>query len=478
MALSAKIAFNTGLQVVSKIITTVISLAAVALVTRYLGSYDFGRYTIAVTFATFFSIAADFGLTLVTTQLLSRPGADTSKLISNLFTFRVISAAAILALGPIIVLLFPYDLVIKQSVLIASFTFFFILLNQVFTSLFQKELRADRIAIAEIGSRLIFFAVTVAAVLWQTGIFGILWAMALGNLASFLFHYYFSRAFVKIKWAYDKIIWRDIGRRSWPLILTIVLNLIYLRTDILLLSLFKTSVDVGLYGAAYKVIDVLVTVPFVLGGTVLPILTSRWERRQDKEYATAWQKVFSATAILAWPAMVGGFVLATPIMRLIAGDEFLPAAPILQILVIAVGGVFFSSLFSHTMISAGRQRRLIGVYAFTALSSLILYFALIPKFSYFGAAWVTVYSEFIMAVAGYILVLYHLKIRAQFGIFFKTLLAALIMGFIVTRLPISTETVFGLSLVVVIGALVYFVLLRIFGAVKAADLKEFSRFRI
>lgn len=216
MTISAKIAFNTGVQVLSKVITTVISLAAVALVTRYLGLYDFGRYTTAVTFVTFFSIAADFGLTLVTTQLISRPGADQARLLSNLFSFRIVSAAAILVLAPIIVLFFPYDLVVKQGVIIASFTFFFILLNQVFTSLFQKELRADRIALAEVIGRLIFFAVTVGAILLKTGIFGILWAMLIGNFASFAFHYYFSRKFSRVGWAFDKHIWREIGLRSWP----------------------------------------------------------------------------------------------------------------------------------------------------------------------------------------------------------------------------------------------------------------------
>jgi O-antigen/teichoic acid export membrane protein len=105
MALAGKVAVNTVIQVVTKVVTTGLSLIVIALTTRYLGRYGFGQYTTAITFVTFFSIAADLGLTLVTTQLISRPGANISRVMSNLFTFRVISGFCIIGLAPLIVLL-------------------------------------------------------------------------------------------------------------------------------------------------------------------------------------------------------------------------------------------------------------------------------------------------------------------------------------------------------------------------------------
>lgn len=87
MALAGKVAVNTVIQVVTKVVTTGLSLIVIALTTRYLGRYGFGQYTTAITFVTFFSIAADLGLTLVTTQLISRPGANISRVMSNLLRF-------------------------------------------------------------------------------------------------------------------------------------------------------------------------------------------------------------------------------------------------------------------------------------------------------------------------------------------------------------------------------------------------------
>mgnify|MGYP001473480294 CR=1 FL=1 len=472
MALSAKIAFNTGIQVISKVIGTLVSLGAVALITRYLGSYGFGNYTTALTFVTFFSIAGDLGLTLVTTQLISRPGANQERILSNLFAFRLISASAILLIAPLIVVFFPYDPVVKQGVMIAALAFFFILLNQVFVSLFQKELRADRIAMAEVASRLLMFAATALVVWFNWGLMGVLWSMAMANGVSFLIHYYYSRAYAKIGFAWDWVVWKDIMSRAWPLMLTIVLNLVYLKTDTFLLSLLKSPTDVGLYGAAYKVVDVLVSIPFMIGGTILPILTLRWQAGRKDDYARAWQKIFDATALLVWPALIGGFVLATPIMSIVAGEEFRAAGAILKILIFAVGGVFFSSFFSYTMISFDSQRKLIGAYLFTALSALILYLIFIPRFSYFGAAWVTVYSELAITVGAWLMVRRYGKLKARFKVFFKALIAALIMGLLIAMLPLATETILGLTFAIVIGAIAYSLIVLAFKAISVREVKE------
>lgn len=58
-----------------------------------------------------------------------------------------------------------------------------------------------------------------------------------------------------------------------------------------------------------------------------------------------WQRVFDVSAIMAWPLVVGGFMLAGPIMNVVSGPGFAPAGSILKILIIAVGFIFFSCFF-------------------------------------------------------------------------------------------------------------------------------------
>lgn len=472
MALAGKIAVQTGIQVGAKIITTVLSLIALALTTRYLGQYGFGQYTTAISWVTFFSIAADLGITLVTAQLLSQKGADIKKVLSNVFTFRLVSGFLIIGLAPIIILFSPYEAIVKQGALVAAIAFYFVILGQVFVSFFQRELRTDRLAIAEVSGRILFLIATWWAIQTNVGIMALLWILTAANGVTFVIQYIYARRRVSFGFAYDKIIWQDILQRSWPLVITIILNLVYLKADILILSFFHSQAAVGLYGAAYRVIDTLVTIPFLIGGTVLPILATRWQANNPELFQKMWQKIFDMSAVIAWPLVIGGFILATPIMRLISGDEFEPAGPILKILIFGVGFIFFSSFFGYTMISFNQQKRLIMVYLITAVTSLAFYFFFIPRFSYTAAAWITVYSEVIMCLFAWRVVRRSSGLRISFPRFFKAFLAALVMGIVISLPLFVWQTIPGLLITIIIGALVYGSVLYLLKGISKEDILE------
>ena len=120
-----------------------------------------------------------------------------------------------------------------MGIIVASLSFFFLSLNQVFVGLFQKELRTDKTALAEILGRIVMVSGVFLAMIFNWGLVGVLWAIVLTNFANFVFHYYFSRKFVKISLDFDWAIWREILHRSWPLFLTTAFNLVYLKADIL-----------------------------------------------------------------------------------------------------------------------------------------------------------------------------------------------------------------------------------------------------
>jgi len=399
MNLSAKIAYNSLIQIAGKFVSTILGLAAVALVTRYLGQVGFGEYTTVVTFLSFFGIIADFGLTLVTAQMIAKPEADEEAILGNLFTFRLVSALIFIGLGPLLVFFFPYSQAVKIGVIAAAPSFIFNALNQVMVGLFQKKLRMDKSSIAEVASRAILLGLTVFFIRKNFGLLGILAATTLAGAVSFAFHWFFSKNFTKIKLAFDKKVWQEIFQKAWPLSITIVFNLVYLKSDTLILSLLKTPEEVGLYGAAYKVIDVLVTIPFMFAGIILPILTAAWAAGNRKKFKSIAQKSFDALAVLAVPMAVGTQFLGARIMALVAGPEFCQSGPILAILVAAAASIFLGSITAHGIIAIDEQKKIIPAYVFTSLTALAGYLIFIPAYSYFGAAWVTVYSETVIALA-------------------------------------------------------------------------------
>lgn len=473
MKLSTKIAYNTIIQIISKFIATILGLIAVAMITRYLGQHGFGQYTTIITFLSFFAIIADLGLTLVTVQMISQPGNNLDKTLGNLLGLRLFSAIILLGIAPAVALLFPYSHEIKIGILVTAAAFLFTALNQILVGVFQKNLRMDKVSIAEIASRIILVFSFFVVVRYDYGLMGIMVATVISNVVSFVLHYLFAMPFLKIKLQFDFKFWLEILKKSWPLAITIILNLIYLRTDTLLLSIIPRQSEigiigeVGLYGAAYKVIDVLITLPFMFAGIVLPVLTAEWAKAEHGGYKNVMQRSFDAMMIIAIPLVVGTQFVANKIMTLIAGQDFAIAGDILKLLIIACGAIFFGIIFSHAIIAIDRQKKIIGAYLFAAVTSVIGYFLFIPHWSYYGAAWVTIYSEVVITLAAIYLVWKYSGWLPKMATTLKSVVASIIMGFI-TYFSINNLSD-NLFIIIPLAGLSYSAVLFLIGGLKKED---------
>lgn len=471
MSLTKKIAYNTFIQVAGKVLATALGLFALALMTRYLGQNGFGHYTTIVTFVSFFAIIADLGLTLVTVQMISTTKDETNKVVNNLLSLRLVSVLFFLGLAPLISLFFPYDHLIKLGIIIAAISFIFPALNQILVGLFQKNLKMEAVSLSEVFSRIVLVGGIYLVISQNTGLNGILWATVASAASSFLVLYLFSKRLVKIKFQIDLSIWQQIIKKTWPLAITIVFNLIYLKADILILSLFKNPEAVGLYGAAYKIIDVLTTIPFIFAGIILPILSADWANKNPEHFGKILQKAFDVMVVCAIPLVIGTQFLAEPIMRFVAGNEFSGAGTILKILIIAIAAIFIGCLFAHAVIALDKQRQVIGAYIFTGLSSLLAYLFFIYHYSYLGAAAVTVYSEIVIALFSIYYVWRYSRFLPKLKIFFRALFSALIMGLMLYFCPPNWLTsITGLLLVGSGAVLVYLFLVFIFGGFTREDL--------
>ncbi len=474
MNLAAAVAKNTFIQIIGKMVSTLLGIFSLALMTRYLGQDGFGEYTTIITFLTFFAVIADLGITLITAQMIAgeKDKIKERKILNNLFSLRLISILIFLSLAPLSVIFFPYSAAVKWGVLIAAISFVFPALNQVLVGLFQKKLSMDRVSIAEIASRIVLIIAVILAIDSNAGLNGILFATIASAAINFILHYFFSFKFVKIKLEFDFSLWKKIFTRSWPLAVTIVLNLIYLRADTLILSIFRGPGEVGLYGAAYRIIDVLTTLPFMFAGIILPILTMSWLDNNREYFKKVLQKSFDFMAMIAIPLVVGAQFLADPVMSLIAGRDFIASGAILKILIFSVAAIFLGTIFSHAVIALNKQREVIRFYIFTSITALTAYFIFVPKYSYIGAASVTIYSEVMIAIFCIYCVFKNSHFLPRLIVSLKSILSAGVMGLVIYLFPIQYQsTLGGLIFIIVLAALIYFFCLYCFGGIKPEDLK-------
>lgn len=478
MSLTRKIAHNTIIQAIGKVIGTLFGLVTVALMTRYLGQTGYGQYTTVMTFLQFFGILVDFGLTLLTVQMISRVNVDEEKILSNIFTLRLFSATIFLGLAPITVLFLPYDHVIKLGVAVTAASYVFIALNSVMTGIFQKNLAMNRVAAAEIGNRLILLVMVAMAVWYNWGLLAILIAVVISNAFQFLLHYIYSRPLVKLRFRFDWPVWREIFHLAWPMAITIALNLIYLRADTLVLSLTRPQADVGIFGAVDKVNDILITLPIMFAGLVLPVLTQAWHQKDTTRFKRVFQKSFDTLSIIAIPLVAGTWLMSRDVMVLVAGKNFAISGSVLNIMILTSFVIYLGSLFGHAIVAINRQKQTIWGYAGSAILSTIGFLIFIPKYSYFGAAWMSVFSEAIVS-ASIIFIFYQTtKFLPTTKIWLKAAVSAAAMALVLIFMKQFIVTPFLLVNVIVwlsVSILTYFATLIAIKGVSMETISEIAR---
>lgn len=435
MSRTSVIAKNTLVQVAGRAAGTVLGLLTLGVMTRYLGTAGYGAFTTVTSFLQFFGIVVDFGLSLTVVAMLSEPAADRDRIASNLFSLRIVSAAVFFGLAPLAALFMPYPPEIRSGVLVAAASFFFIALNQILTGVLQKELRMARAAAAEVIGRFGLLAGAFAVARLDLGLGWMLAALIVGNGLTALWNWLLVRKLVDVSWRFEPAVWKEILHRSWPIGLSIIFNLIYLKGDVIILSLTRPQSEVGVYGAAYKILDVVTVVPIMFMGLVLPLMVRAWKERSLPDLRRFLQKSFDFMIILALPLVLGGIAVGPELMRLFAGEAFADAGRLLQILIIAAGAVFFGSMFGHAVIAVERQKPMVWGYAADAAVSTAAYLILIPRWGAVGAAWVTVLSEAFIAAATFLMVYRSSRFLPDLRVGVKALLSAAIMAAAIRAVP-------------------------------------------
>lgn len=453
--LTKSIAQNTFWQILGKAIGTVLGLATIALLTRYLGSEGFGYYSTALAFMQFFGVLVDMGLYLICLKEMAAQPENQAKIFNNILTLRVVSALILLGGGSLLIFAFPYSAEVKWSGVIVAVSFFFMSLVQILTAVFQKYLKMGLVALAEVFGRVAFLSAVILLIYYQSSLTVIMWSNVANTLVYFLILWFLIKKYVAIQWACNWAYWKTVLQKTWPIALGIAFNLVYFRADTVILSLYQPAHDVGIYGAPYKILEIIITFPHMFMGLVMPILTAAWVSQNLDRFKNALQTTFDFFIMLAVPMVLGSIPLADKIMRLIAGSDFNASGKILPALMLATGIIFAGILFTYILIILDKQKTMLKYYFTGAVLSLIGYFIFIPRYSYFGAAWVTVIVELFIAVSAFILSYKFTRLKLSWNVFGKSLAASLIMTGIIYLLP-GWHVIFLLIFAIVIYALLMF----------------------
>lgn len=464
MIIGRKIAYNVVISGTSKVLSTILALVSIGLITRYLGKEGFGNYATVLAFLSFFSAIADLGLYSTSTREISRPNAPESKIIGRIFPLRVIASLAILLIAPIVTIFFPYPVEVKQAILIVAVSFLFSSSYQILNGIFQKNLAMDKVAISEFLGKVLQLAFVFLAVKFDLGFLWIISALLVNMVFSFILIYFLSKKYISFKIKLDLNYWKTFLKQSYPLGIAAIIGFVYFKIDTIFLSVMKTSAEVGIYNAAYKIIENITFFPTMIIGLIFPIM-SRNIFSDKIRFKDISNKTFKVFWILTIPLIVGTMFLSDGIIGLIGGAGFFESGAVLRILIFALVAIFFSNFSNAILIAGNKQKKLMLIMLLAAVFNVVSNLIFIPKFSYLAAAVTSVITEaFVVGATFYVMmkdIRYFPKAEKLWGILASG--AAMTIYFFLFK-------EMGFFPLAISGTLVYAFSLWVFKAVKIEEI--------
>ncbi|MBP6945596.1 flippase [Patescibacteria group bacterium] len=405
MSLFRRLALNTAAQLVGKVASTAIGVIIVGLLTRYLGQDGFGAYSTANAFLQIFTLFLDLGINVTFVALLGEHADDPAyerRCVSALFTFRLVCAGFLTILAPLLGWLSPYPLEIKLAIVALTGSLLFPGLTQLITGVQQRHLQTQVGALGEVLGRVVLLIGIFIARASGWGLVPIMWFVSLGSAANFFLNIWLTRPRGLFRWNWDLPFWKTTLMRSWPIGVSIFFNLLYYKGDTLVLSFTRSQAEVGIYSAAYRVLEILITIPFMLAGLMLPLFSEAWGKGDKARLTFLTKESASALMFLIAPMVMGTVVLADRIILLVAGPDFAASADILRVLIVATGIIFMNVIYAHVVVAIQAQRKMLPIYIATALGIGAGYIFLIPRYGMWAAAWLTVASEIFVTAGSYV----------------------------------------------------------------------------
>ncbi|MCW3011066.1 MAG: polysaccharide biosynthesis protein [Solirubrobacterales bacterium] len=396
----AKVIRGGGLRTIGHALGMLAGLVSAPLVVQHLGIEDFGRYLTVTSVIYIVTGLTEGGLNSVAVRgYATADRAGQRSLVSNLVGLRVvlslIGAAGAIGFG----LLAGYPGVVIGGLALGGLSYVVSAVQGAFTIPLQAGLRLGTHAGIDLVRSLLTTALLITLVVAGTGltpffcVAAVVQGVALGLTVRAV------RRDVPLAPSADRAVWGGLLRETAVYAAATALGVVYFQVALVSMSVLSTATETGYYSVAFRIVDLANGVPWLLAGSVLPVLAHAAVNDQVRmRYVTG--RVFQG-ALLA-----GGLLSLVLIVGSRFGIDFLtgkedaePAIAVLRLLGVGIIATFLISSMGFVLLSLRLYRELILCNAAALVLALTLSIVLVPSEGALGAGIVTMVLELVLAAS-------------------------------------------------------------------------------
>ena len=394
--------FNTAAQLAAKFVSMSLTVFATILITRTFGKEGYGQFSLMQTLPALFYILVDFGLN---TTALKRIGTEGKEKVQDYYQtvlcLRILLSLAFIAALNTITFFLPYSSFLKTGILVSSLL---ILTQALYSStnlIFQQKQRYDLSSIGYVAGSVVTILLVVLFAKLGLDIRLLSFTYVLGGIATFLINARLLRNLgYKSSLNINGALARNILKASLPLGLMFFFSQINFKADTILISLLELPSTIGLtnvesvaiYSLPYKIFEVALVLPTFYMNAIYPIFVKKLQAGQN-QLGTTFKKSLGYMLVLGLAVSGTLYVTSPLVVKILGGQEFTQSVEILKILSVGLFIFFLTQPISYLIVTLDKQRYLPAIYLVGAMFNVAANLVLIPKFSFYAAAYITWASE-------------------------------------------------------------------------------------
>ncbi|MGO8823337.1 MAG: flippase [Desulfomonilaceae bacterium] len=388
-----KVISNTGWLFADRILRMGVGLFVGVWIARYLGPDQYGLWSYALAFTALFGAFGSLGLDNIVVRDIVKYPEEVDTLLGTAFGLKLMGGLVtlIIVLGTI-TLIRPQQPLLFWLVCLSASGFVFQSFN-VIDFYFQAKIQSKFSVYAMNLAFLIITLVKVALLIFHAPLI----AFGMAGLAEVILStimriilYRFNHLSIK-HWRFTTQIATGLLKNSWPLMLSSMAIMVYMRIDQIMIGQMLGDKDLGLFSAAVRISEVWYFVPIAIVSSVFPTIVMNEAKNEVLRYQRL-QKLFNLMASLGVCVAVVMTVASGQIVHILFGENYAASASVLSIqtwagVFVCLGVASSSWLTAENLQKYSFYRTLIG-----AVVNVSLNFVLIPNYGIKGAAVATVIS--------------------------------------------------------------------------------------
>jgi PST family polysaccharide transporter len=388
-------------------------------VARYLGPGQFGLLNYVIAVVALFASVVPLGLDTIVVRDLVHAPEQSGSLLGTTFLLRVV-AGLLMSVAAILFAAYSpggnHHTVLLTAIIALSVV---PRAADVFDLCFQSTMQSKLTVMAKNAGTLIGNAGRIVLILLSASLTAFCWITSieviLGALGLAITYIVSGNTFCQ--WSFNANLARRLLKESWPMIISGMFILLYMRIDVVMLKLMAGDAATGIYSAAYRVSEICYFIPSAITTSVSPIILAL--RKSDNAlYLVRIRQLFSLLITLSLCLSIFTTLTAHWIVNILYSARFAQAAPILAVHIWASVFVFLGVAqgpwdVAENALPYTLYRTMIG-----GAANIIINMVLIPRFGGMGAAIATLISY---AVSGTFANLLFAKTRPAFALQIQSL---------------------------------------------------------